>query len=394
MLSKRNYYTANQVAFRRLTPKQKEDKYRRYVERYRKTAAAVTANAVSPTDTPQKTKKTNNSQLPKQTQVTLSKCLMLYARAAIDPFDNITEMPCIPDNICAPSYKFKTFIDAGITVGSAGIGFAAFNPWTMACNDNAADTTAIDYPVIGTMATYGNDYYGFVPSDVTNTVEGLNSNSPYPYAQIAQGRMRLVAAGLEVEYTGVLLNQSGAISVIQWDGLQPVPNPTSIANIRSNQRTQTCATKKEARCYVRYEPTSSSNYDYSSLSDFRPSTNPALGQAYYPLLVIISGAQPGTTFRIRAISYFELQLSTAPSTPSESDPIGFPALQAARTQVLPTSNPESDLSQVLRMTAYNLKNSISKAAPAIGTAIGATFGNPMLGHSLGVASKDIINSLF
>lgn len=392
MLSKQQYLDLNKVNFQSLSTKQKEGRYKNYKLKYQTKNADPNANR----NQNKKSKKVKNTDIKsKVTPTNFSKCLQLYARATIDPFDNFQEMPCIPDSICAPSYKYRTFIDTTIVVGTSGVGYAAYNPWNMSISDNANSGTVSDWPLITTTASYPYSSYELsIPVLLAAELTGSNSNSPYTLSSISPGEFRLVAAGMEVEYTGQLMNQSGAISVIQWDGLQPVPAGSTVSQIRANQRTQTCATSREARCYVRYEPTSTQNYDYQNIADVRGSSNPNVPPLNYPLLIIISGATPGTTFRVRCVAFFELQLSNAPVTPSESDAIGFPAFQAARSSVLPSNDPRSDLISILKRTAMNIARNVSGIAPEIGLAIGTALGSPASGRAVGSASKELFEVLF
>jgi hypothetical protein len=400
MLTKQNYLALNNrnSNFTQLTKAEKDKKYQNYLLRFKErnqNEKMILAAPMRKMNPKSRTRK-NPQNKPAATKMKFSECLLTYARASIDPFENIQKLPCIPDSLSAPSYKFKVFIDTDMIIGTEGVGFAAFNPWAMAINNAGASTAGLDYPLVVTTATYPEDIFDATLALLTaDQISGSNSNSPYPYPELDTGSIRLVAGGLEIDYSGELLNQSGVVSVIQWDGLQTVPLDITTSLIRSNQRTQVCPTSREARCYVRYEPTSSSNFDYTSIDNYLPTHGAPLakGGIYYPLLAYVSGATPGTSFRVRAISFFELQLSNAPTTPSESDPIGFPAFQSARTTVLPTPDPRSDLFTILKQTAVNIAHTISGFAPTIGMAIGATLGNPTFGASVGNVSKELFESM-
>lgn len=404
MLTKQEYLNQNRRDFQSLTPAEKKIHYDRYVARY-------TARMKNKNNKNRNMKNFNKNKInynrslvvaetnkplkAKISQLKLSECLLNYAKASIDPFTSIQTLPCIPDTVCAPSYKFKTFIDTTMVIGVNGVGYAAFNPWTMAANDNTIISGASDYSLMTTNATYApTNYENDLAAYSGSALVPYNSNSQYSTAEILSGSLRLVAAGMEVQYTGVLLNQAGAISAIQWDGQRAVPSGVPIGFIRSNQRTQTCPTSKDSSCYVRYEPTTTSNFDYAPFNDKRPTVNTNLEPFYYPLLIIISGGTAGTSFRVKAVAYFEMQTNIAPVTPSESDPIGFPAFQSARSSVLPTDSPRNDLISILKKTGKNILTTISGLAPAAGTAIGTVFGNPAAGAIAGNFTKDVINQLF
>jgi len=403
MLSKKNYLDVNKVAFSNLNKQQKEEKYKKYQLKFQLQQQKATPIAII-TNTNNKrnnnlNRRNNNTQLTvvPRTQFKWSECLLLYAQACIDPFNNIQKMPCIPDSICAPSNKFRAIIDDQLTIGTEGVGFALLNPWAMAANDLSNDGTHFNRPLLTTTDAYEYDDIRWTYATDPPQHRSVNSNSPYSVLQLQTGVLRLVAAGMEIEYTGQLLDQSGSISVVQWDGLYGIPDATTLSYFKSNNRTQTCATSREARCYVRYEPMRTEDFTYATLLDHISymMLSPYISNGYYgPMGIVVSGAEPGSTFRVRAVAYFEAQLPNLPQTPSDSDPIGFPAFQAARTQVLPTQDPKRDLWTILKDTAYNIGKTVTGFGPQIGTALGAALGNPAAGAAIGSASKSIFESLF
>jgi hypothetical protein len=394
MLSKQNYFEVNSVTFTNqgLNKKEKEQKYNDYVKKYRIRQGVKRANKPLP-PVPVKNPRQNK---PAQTKFKFSECLLSYAQAAINPFAQIAKLPCIPDNVCAPSFKYRTVIDTTMAVGTRGTGYAMLNPWMMAFNNPGTPASGSDAPCITTAATYDRDDY-YVDNDyiTDNQVQTHNANSPYDLATLTPGSLRLVAAGIEIQYTGQLLNQSGVVTTLQNDGMKTFQSiGTDISQVKYNQRASVCPVSRESSCYCRYEPTSSDFNDYAPIYDYQPTQLPGTGNYIYPLGTFVTGATPGTTFRVRCVAFFELQLSNAPSTPSDSDPIGYPALQAARTTVLATQQPASDLVSILKRTAYNIGHTISGFGPVIGTALGGALGNPAMGAALGSYSKDIFESLF
>jgi len=400
----REYVTFNDrnPSFRRKTPKQKRADWQSYLMRKKK--IIVDAQAIQEN----KNRRFGNGNVGgrgnanrgnrvltrnEMTVNRLSECLLLYAQASIDPFARLIKMPCIPDNLCAPSFKFMSKVETQFTVGQTGIGFVAMNPWTMAGNNFGFPSTYVDAPIACTTGNYTLATVNIGAAEVTNgDIEIFNSNSPFNAVTIQGTPLRLVAAGIEIEYTGQLLNQSGAITVVQQPGLQYTPNPSTVSGIRLDPRARTCANSKDNRCYVSYYPTNEDVLSYKLgtnyvASDIGGPTN------NHPLLIVVSGATPGITFMVRAVAYFEMQLAIADATPSEADPIGFPAFQAARTQTLPSSSPQSDLRSVLLNTVKNIGRTISGMGGTIGGAIGASLGNPVAGAALGTAAGDLLSSI-
>lgn len=401
MLSKREYFAINKMAFEKLTNNQREEKYKSYRDRY------IIKNANTNADkriitTVRKVNNNNNNNTNRNRiateNVRFSKCLINFAKASIDPFGNIQELPCIPDMISVPSHKFKTWVETTLVVGLNGYGWAVMNPWSMAVNNaTAVDPPGyIDLPVITTTATYthGNTYTNTYAELVAGETQYAEASSPFDYNTIQNAGIRLVAAGMMAEYTGTLMNQSGVVTVLQNDDLRSFTTPTSLTTIRTHSRAQNCPTTRESQCYVRYEQTGSLYTDYRQISSFMPSKVANAAQLInYPLIIAVSGAEPGTTFRVRAVAYFELQQRGVQSTPSESDVIGYSAFQSARTFTLPTQDPKRDLLTIMKQTAYNIGNSISGFAPVVGRILGSTVGSPELGEALGGISKNIIDAL-
>lgn len=413
LLTKKQYLEINASAFVNLSNPQKNEKYIKYREKHlaKNKSEQISMNSKNMQIVPFKNTTsninlknrnmnnnnkllTNNSN--NSVKFKLSKCLLSYARASIDPFDNITELPCIPDVITVPAYRFRTYLEADVQVGVLGVGFAVMSPWKMIMNGNGSVPGVTDFPVVTTTNFYGLPYYAWDSATLTaGAVRGWNPQSQLDLGAITVPgfNWRLVAAGMELDYTGVLLDQAGLVTVLQWDALENIPQlgtGTSIGVLRQHPRSQTCATSREARCYVRYEPTSADNFTYHN----EPFYYPPARDYYYPMGIFVSGATPNTTFRVRAVAFFEVQSSTLPAVPSEADPIGFPAFQAARSSHLPTPDPQSDLWSILKKTASNILTSISGFAPVIGGAIGSLFGQPAVGAAVGGVSKDLIQSIF
>lgn len=400
--------------FRNKTLKQKRADWQMYLQKRKNRTVNVAAqvakannNLIQPEprrDTPQarqaRNRRRNQPSIYQQNKLSknvLSDCLLLFAQASIDPFTKLDQLPCIPDALCIPSFKMMSKIEAQLAIGEEGVGFAAVNPWTMVANNFQGalgpDLAFTDTPLVTTASSYTLSTVNIAGALVfTNELTPFNSTSQFAYATIEKVPMRLVACGVEIEYTGQLMNQSGAITVLQNDGVLPIPLGTTVSAIKSNPRAKTCANSKDNRCYVTYYPTSQEHLSYDLVDKHVPSKI-EVDPNYHPLLILISGATPGITFMVRVIAYFELQLPIAGASPSESDPIGYPAFQAARTITLPTDSPSNDLRNVLSATVKNIAKSVSGMGGTIGGAIGAAFGNPAAGSAVGSAAGQLLSSI-
>jgi hypothetical protein len=387
--------------FRNLPAKLKRAKYRAYLAKKaeKQVASNTRVNAPRvpiPPPPPPRYQNAPQRGKPNETRVKISECTLLFAQASIDPFSRLQKMPCIPDEITVPSFKYMSKCQTTLTVGTLGDGFVAVNPWTMAYNDAGATILpdVSDFPVVVTTETFASQFFQASGSAIAaGTIAGFTSNSPFTFADInsQDGRVRLVACGVEIMYTGELLNQSGAITVLQNNGLAPFTNGTTPSMLMNNPRSKTCANSKENRCYLSYAATDAQFYSYKPLSAYTAETLEVPGN--YPMIIYISGATPGITFHVKTIAYFEAQLGNADSSPSESDPIGFGAFQAARTEFLPSDDPGSDLKQILGGTVRNVLRSVSGMGGTIGATIGSAFGNPSAGYALGNAAGSLLNSI-
>jgi hypothetical protein len=335
---------------------------------------------------------------PALTSLKLSQCLRDYIKASIDPFDLTVNGVCIPDDIVVPSFKFSVTLNGQMVIGTTGVGYAALNPFTAVCSDNTdSNPGSINIPLILTTATYDQPGLTLDPALFTGArITTVNSSSFFTTAQLRYAQMRLVASGLELAYTGQLLNQSGAVSSQQWPGTGAPPQETLIAQIRNDPRTVTCTVSKDSRCYIPYTPTDEEYRSYQYPSYYRPRDNAAIGNSvgvFAPMFIIVTGATPGTTFQVKAVSHFEVQMAGMAVTPSHGDPNGYASFQSARTMVNRTDNPHNDTINLLKATVTNLATNISGYLPEIGMAVGGAFGAPELGYAAGGVGKSLLNEL-
>lgn len=389
LMTKKQYMAVNQANFAKLTEKEKNERFKDYVERKKDKNLRMKkfqGQVPAPKSTYNKQKPTRNAR-PKQTTVGLSKCAILYAKASINPFQQLDDDPCIPDSVSVPSYKFNTTVMVTMTVGTQGAGYALLDPWTAIVNDNVKN----DCPVACSTAGFNSTNLDLNTGDIGAQYDVFNSNSFFNGAQFDVGELRLVAAGLQVFYTGPILNQAGVVTTLQNDGGATFGDLQPIVPIMQNPRSVTCANLKENMCYVSYLPTSTDEFSYKPYSQHRPST---AGLPYnYPLGIFVTGAVPGTTFQVRARCYYEAQIPGLSATSSDSDPIGFAAVQTARTQLKPTEDPAKDQTTVLQQALRNIGQTISGIAPSVGTAIGTVFGAPQLGSAAGSTVSALLNGL-
>lgn len=389
MLTKKQYNDVNKFNFDKLTPKEKNERYEEYKEKKKdknQRMAKYRGPVRAPAPVYNKSKRTRQKPAVKS-NTSLSQCALLYARASVNPFQTFDNDPCIPDAITAASYKYNTTTMVNMEVGTAGFGYALLNPWTAAVNDLAGNDSGVAVSTAGFTGTAIN----LNPGDIGVQYLTVNSNSYYTSSIFKTAELRLVAAGIQVFYTGTVLNQAGVVTTMQNNGGATYVDTQPIYEIMQNPRAVTCANLKENQCYVTYVPTNADEFSYKPFSQFIPST---IGTPYnYPLGIFISGAVPGTTFQVRARCYYEAQIPGLSATSSESDPIGFAAVQTARTQVKPSEHPQTDERNVVKQALVNLGRTISGIAPTVGTAIGTIFGQPQFGAAAGATVSGVLDSL-
>lgn len=331
---------------------------------------------------------------PAPTKARFSECLVRYAQASIDPWHpNLAEV-CLPDTTVVPSHKYAVTLNATLVVGTQGVGYAVLNPWTACINDNIDINPGQQrIPLVTTTAAY--DQAGFVFDPVLYTgarITTHQSNSLYTAATFGASPMRLVAAGLEISYIGVLLNQAGIVSLLQNDGLNPFPVNVAVDAVNKNPRTRICSVSAKDRCYLSYYPTSDDVTSYKPLSSYIGPTYANASGMSVPLLIGVSGATPGTSFFVKAKCYYECQIPGMNVTPSHGDPVGYGAFQAARSIIQTTNNPQKDFSTVMQEAGRNLLTQVSGALPVAGAALGTYFGNAQLGSALGEAGRSLVVS--
>jgi hypothetical protein len=414
-LSKKAYLSQNKARFDQLgfTPRDRAVKYTAYLADKQSKGLTpkqrVYQRTINPTPNRRQRRRRNNNNNnngritslvapPRQTKMSISECTLKFAAASMDPFDSMLNEVCIPDSNCVPSFKFKTRLECDMQVGTEGIGFVAFNPFSMMSNDNGIlAATWIDYPIVTSSPSYSFTDFAYDETSITGgTANGFNSNSPYTstYLSDPANVMRLVAAGVEIEYSGKLMDQAGVISTLQNNGLIDFGSIT-VADFRKNPRTRTCGNSKDNRCYISYMATGPEFYEYKNFNAYRPSSRQRPGELHYnPLLILVSAATAGTSFKVSAVSYFEAQLKNTTVTPSESDPTGWTSFNSARSSVPSTPDPSTDLKNVITKTKQNMSTNISGLiAPLAETGVTMLTGNPAAGKLAGTTAE-LISNLF
>lgn len=301
---------------------------------------------------------------PPRRTANLSPCASSYLRALCDPFSDFSTLPCIPDSITIPSYKFRCVSRGSAFVGINGIGAVAFDPWTMAWRD-----AALDSPLL--LSTAANDWLSTtsIPG-TTSPFWTLNqSNSLFTYANLSASgiAIRLVAAGIRISYTGTQLNMGGQMNIVRLPSNNSVvgTSPASLTNLT----TTTVVPVTRSTHFVNYYPDQPWQLGYLTPSTFAHSHEEG---DLYPLCFTFNGIT-GSSFYVEAVSYFEVVGSTFPPTPSHMDTVGYSAIMTgAQTVAPPATTPQSWLATASQRVADAMITGISHVATGVGSAAAST----------------------
>lgn len=226
---------------------------------------------------------------------------------------NDNDLPCIPDVIDIPSYKFATVYRGAFAVGSSNIGWMAVAPKTLG-NDSR-------YIAITNSAYAGTT---FTPSSTLPTGASGLTDTKYPWASASPRSCRVVACALRVRYTGTELNRGGSIIA--------VPNNTR-ANydaatyaMLSNLPTASISPVTRGWTSILWNSAIYTDYQYQGNGGENLST----GAEYAGLICMVTGTA-GNTFEFEVIRYIEATDNGAGSSPltvpsttmSHSDPVGL-----------------------------------------------------------------------
>lgn len=295
----------------------------------------------------------------------LSSCASTYLRALCDPFSDIPSLPCIPDSITLPSYKFRTTARATAGVGINGYGAVAFDPWTMSWNDAGLN----DSPLL--LSSTANSWFGNtpLPAPASADWDRAQSNSLFSYANLTPNgvAIRLVAAGIRISYTGTALNMGGRLQITR------LPSNTSVTGISSttltNYPTTTIVPVTRSPHFVSYYPDQPLQIGYLTTASyaFGGSQGPL-----YPLSFTFTGV-PGNSFHVEAVSYFEVIGTTYPPTPSHMDAVGYSAIMTgAQTIAPPATTPQGWFAAATQRVGDALVSGISGVAANVGAAAANT----------------------
>jgi hypothetical protein len=268
----------------------------------------------------------------------ISPCTSYYVKALTNPFGKFKELPCIPDVISLPSYKFMARTRGSFVIGLLGTGFVGVKPFTPYNDLPTTETTT---------GAYNSGFY--IPFPQPGVVQG-NNNSPFlsipPTAPPLE--FRLVGCGVRAAYQGSEFQRSGLVVLHREPGNGAIPAGSNSVNLLENYTTSQAPA---IRAYesVNYRPDTPNQLGY---------TVPNLGQAT-TLLIFVEGGTPGTVWNYEVIQFFEMIGNRQNMTASHADPVGMGAALAALPASNPTIAPELQEKRTLMETGKNIMNASS-----------------------------------
>lgn len=339
ILTKAQYMKVNMKAFQKLTPKQKEQKWRSYVLRQKRNQTITKVKKISQKDSfsgpssrqnrdeigskrPIRTTRPSNASIK-----ILSQCARKYAIALYNPFAlldsshanylsavglnlSMAEGPCIPTTPALKSRRLKIFCRGTMSTMSNGIGYIAFAPRRLGNNYPLTSDTAA--PVLYSLSGSG-PTTGFPPMDGYLGYGGgaINWNSDYSTGQlvIPGGLLlgityRVVGAGIRLRYIGNELNRAGVIHAIEE------PNHASLSNLQPTQLQQfesyfDCAVTREWS-QLTYTPVSEVEFAYLPDLLSNPAGSYPAETFQHSIGFLVEGTAPASPFQFEAIMLAEV----------------------------------------------------------------------------------------
>jgi len=298
-----------------------------------------------------------------------------------------------------PSHKLKvtirgTFQPGTSTAGASGTGYVIFNPWLAVVNDGGLTGLSDNFPIVSTDSTYtgpAGTYTRTVAGGVYTTtgLHGQNSNSPFATATFTNNLWdyRLVAAGLRARYIGDDLHNSGRFILFRDQANGAVQSSTTTATMLNDVYSNSLPVKNKQNVFITYQPAFYNANNYAAIGSYTGAT-PNSGRAM--MIIVVDGCDPTNpqSFEYEAVAFYEIVGRNLDTTPSESDPNGFAAVNSSVSQMIraPLKPPEvveqtllGTATQYLGSLANNIGPSVINAGgKLLGAAARSYFGMPPL----------------
>jgi len=361
----------------------------------RKTTTTTTVRSkAKPKKQPQRRKNPPVANNP-TSAIYVAPCTRMYAKALTNPFA-VQGLPCIPDSIVLPSYKFTTKARGVFSTGTTGVGFCIIDPFQMLVNDGTWDASGSPVEFGGaiyyTDKTYTLTNMTIMSAGVLSTgVNIANPNSMFSFADFNPGsgdvavrsrQFRLVGCGLKVSYIGSNLYNAGRLVIFRNQGnssLDPSTAYTGSMFLQDNYTSM--STVSRAPRYVFYVPDDPTFIAYNPGSDFLPNLGqiPQTSGSHYSMGIYIDGGSidPNQqSWEFEAVAFFEAIGSTFTLSKSDGDPVGHDIIMSSLPNKAPTGTPQQventvmsnflrGFTETTREVAYNVgRRAVGYAASA------------------------------
>jgi len=330
-------YTYNQFVqkhatkFNKLSKAEKKKRYDDYLSTSPGTPIRKTANLSS------MRRQANPGFNPRKGALStlLSPCASHYLKALTNPWGKFSELPCIPDTISLPSYKFKCVTRGSFTVGSGLVGYVGVAPF-VPVNDQPC--------VVYTGGTYAGTNFQYPAAGVFTAV----NDSPFTTADIGNMEFRLVGCGVQASYFSSEVFRAGLV-VLHRDPLnQAIPSGSNSASLLA-YRTSTQAHATSDLMGICYQP---------SLQDQLSYVHPVFPQAV-TLLFYVEGGNSDTSWSYEVVQFFEAIGNRQSPTASHADPVGMGAVLSSLPVKNSTAPPVVTQALVTQQAAVNVRKSFS-----------------------------------
>lgn len=315
----------------------------------------------------------------------IAPCTRMYAKALVNPF-SVQGLPCIPDNIVLPSYKFATKARGVFSTGTLGVGFIIIDPFQMlTSNGNIAGIAPVQTggAIYYTDKTYAQaNVQPITVAALTAGVNIANSDSLFVNADfdntVAVNRrrqMRLVGCGLRIKYIGSNLYNAGRLIIFRNQGNDSVPLfvATTPQTFLQDQYTSLTTVSRGDK-YVYYVPDDADFIDYNPFNVYSPNlADPAgvggIGLGHHSMGIIIDGgsvAPNQQSWEYEAVAYFEAVGNGFTLSRSEGDPVGHDIIMSSLPNAAPTSSPQQVENSVMGQFIKGFTDTTREVAYTVG----------------------------
>jgi len=301
----------------------------------------------------------------------ISRCAQEYASALVNPFGSRGTLPCIPDNIVMPSYKFQSKCRGVFSTGTLGVGFVLLDPWHMVWNDGGIGPSDSSAPIIFTTPAYNQstlDYSIVASAFVRPGVFIANSNSNLPAAFFegnTQRQLRLVACGLKISYVGSNFRNQGRIILSRSQGNNSFPKTgVSSSTLLNDNYTSVLPVLRKSE-YVFYVPDEHSYLSYHTGPFF--DANVGTGNNHFGMLIFIDGGDTNEpqSWMFESTAYFEAVGPNLTLSPSHSDVQTMGKVLESLPVKAPTTAPQNVQNGLFARLGAAVSNQLMITGPAL-----------------------------